>query len=120
MLSPNLTGWRAQYERFKRSYDRVTGSYLSSVEYDDDLHHFMQDCWHLKDWIKNDPSTASMSSYIDTEVHKSSSLRIVSDLANGSKHLKRNSHKEGADITSISVKVYLLTKDKPIDVEDLV
>ena len=58
MLLPSLTSWRAQYDRMRRSYTRVTGPYTSSVEYDDDLHHFVQDCWHLKDWILNDPGLA--------------------------------------------------------------
>jgi hypothetical protein len=115
MLTPSLTGWRAQYDRFQRSYTRVTGPYRSSVEYDDDLHHFMQDCWHLKDWIKNDPTTGIGNS-IETKVAVYKYLRIAADLANGSKHLNRHTHQEGAYVTSIGVTVHL-GQDKPIDVE---
>lgn len=56
MLSPNLTGWHSQYERMKRTYARLSENYVSSIDYDDTLQHFFQDCWHLKDWIKNDAS----------------------------------------------------------------
>jgi hypothetical protein len=49
VLSPDLTSWHSQYELMKRSYARLSNTYTSSVDYDDDLQHFFQDCWHLKD-----------------------------------------------------------------------
>ena len=115
MLTPSLTGWRAQYDRLKRSYTRVTGPHTSSVMYDDDLHHFMQDCWHLKDWIKNDP-TIDIGSSIEEQVLAYKSLRIAADLANGSKHLKRHKHQEGAYVTSTYVTVHL-GQVRPVDVD---
>jgi hypothetical protein len=115
MIEPSLTGWRAQYDRFQRSHARVVGPYRSSVEYVDDLHHFMQDCWHLKDWIKNDPATG-LATTIETQVLACKSLRIAADLANGSKHLNRHTHREGAYVTSISVTAHL-NQNKPVDVE---
>ena len=115
MLLPTLTSWRSQFERMKRSYSQVTGPYQSSVEFEDDLHHFMQDCWHLKDWIKNDPST-KIGPEIETYAAGYRSLRIAADLANGSKHLLRHTDREGAYVTSIGVTIHLGQK-KPIDVE---
>ena len=113
MLTPSLTGWRAQYDRMQRTFARVTGPYTSSVAYDDDLHHFMQDCWHLKDWIKNDP-VAGIGNSIKAQVLAHKSLRIAADLANGSKHLNRYKHQEGAYITSTNVTVHL-GQARPID-----
>ena len=118
MLTPSLTGWRAQYDRVQRSFDRVTGPYTSSVAYDDDLHHFMQDCWHLKEWIKNDP-VAGIGNTIEAQVLAYKSLRIAADLANGSKHLSRNKHQEGAYVTSTNVTVHL-GQARPIDVHYIV
>lgn len=118
MLSPSLTDWRAQHERLQRSYARVTGPYSSSVAYDDDLHHFMQDCWHLKDWIRNDPALA-IGQAIEDHVRAYKSLRISADLANGSKHLARHKHQEGAYVTSTNVTVHL-AQDRPIDVEYII
>lgn len=118
MLTPSLTGWRAQYDRMQRSYARVTGPYMSSVAYDDDLHHFMQDCWHLKDWIKNDP-VVGIGNSIEGHVLAYKSLRITADLANGSKHLNRNKHQEGAYVTSTNVTVHL-GQARPIDVDYVV
>ncbi|MDE1464137.1 hypothetical protein [Spartinivicinus poritis] len=45
---------REQLERVKRSLDRVKNNKNKSVaDYRGDLYHFFQDCYHLKDWIKN-------------------------------------------------------------------
>ena len=118
MLKPSLTGWQAQYGRLVRSRERLNRPYKSSVEYDDDLQHYFQDCWHLKDWIKNDPS-AGLGTLIEGEVQAHKALRIVADLANGSKHLSRHTDREGAYVTSTSVTVHL-GQDKPIDLEYVV
>lgn len=106
MLSPTLTGWHSQYERMQRTYARLSQSYVSSIDYDDDLQHFFQDCWHLKDWIKNDASL-SLGVNIEDEVNAHKALRIAADLANGCKHLDRKRHREGAYVTSISVTAHL-------------
>jgi hypothetical protein len=106
MLSPTLTTWNDQYERMVRAYARLSEPYESSIMYDDDLIHYFQDCWHLKDWIKNDPAL-SIANAIELEVNAHQALRIVADLANGSKHYVRNSHREGANVTSKSVTVHL-------------
>lgn len=108
MLSPPLTGWYPQYELMKRSYARLSKTYASSIEYDDDLQHFFQDCWHLKDWIKNDTSvTKRLRDAIEGEVKAHKSLRIAADLANGCKHLARTTNREGAYVTSKSVTAHL-------------
>ena len=101
-----------------RSRDRVTQPYKSSVAYNDDLQHYFQDCWHLKDWIKNDAS-AGVGTAIEDEVQAYKSLRVVSDLANGAKHFDRHSHREGAYVTSTNVTVHL-GQDKPIEVNYVV
>jgi hypothetical protein len=78
----------------------------------------MQDCWHLKDWIKNDPA-AGVGSAIEAHALSFKSLRIAADLANGSKHLNRNTHQEGAYVTSTNVTVHL-GQARPIDVDYIV
>ena len=62
----------------------------------DDIYHFFQDCWHLKDWIKND-ATLSQSTRegIISEAKKTDSLKYCADLANGSKHLKLERARKG-------------------------
>ncbi len=89
-----------------RSYARLSKKYASSIDYDDELQHFFQDCWHLKDWIKNDVAL-HLNDVIEAEVDAHKSLRIAADLANGCKHLARKTNREGAYVTSKSVTVHL-------------
>jgi hypothetical protein len=118
MFVPTLANWISQFERLKRSYAKVTASYQSSVEFEDDLHHYMQDCWHLKDWIKND-SSAGVGNEIEDLVNGYKSLRIAADLANGSKHLQRHTHREQAYVTSLGVTAHL-GQAKPIAIDCVV
>ncbi len=115
MFAPGLAGWREQYDRVLRGFDRLRADYFSSVEYHDDLCHFFQDCWSLKDWIRNDPAL-SVGKAIEAEVATYRPLMIVADLANASKHLVRDTHRVGAYATSNDVTVYLGER-KPIEVE---
>ena len=115
MLLPTLTGWRAQYDRLLRSRDRVLAAHESSVVYDDDLQHYFQDCWHLKDWLKNDHSIG-IGGGIESEVNAHASLMIAADLANAAKHLVRTKlDRTGAYVTSTNVTVHLGQR-RPIDI----
>ena len=94
-------------------------SVLSKLHrFDDDLHHFFQDCWHLKEWIKNDRSL-HLPANIEDAVASHKALRIVADLANGSKHFVRTTHREGAYVTSTSVTAHL-GQDRGVDVVHVV
>jgi hypothetical protein len=116
MYKPNLVTWRAQYDRMERGYTRLNKSYQSSTDYEDDIQHYFQDCWHLKDWIKNDINLSqAVRSNIEVEVDDHKSLRIVADLANGSKHLSRHTNREGAYVTSGDVTVHL-GQSKPTEI----
>jgi len=44
-----------QFRRVKRFLKRIGNQDRDATKYDDDLWGFFQNCWHLKDWIKNDP-----------------------------------------------------------------
>lgn len=102
MLEPSLTSWNAHYDRLARGYSRVIARYRNSVDYDDDVQHFLQDAWHLKDWLKNDPAL-KIGEQIEDLVKTKRSLMICADLANGSKHMVRDWHRVGANVVSKSV-----------------
>jgi hypothetical protein len=53
-----LQGWQEQYRRMIRSFRKLDGEYNNTEVYDDDLYHFFEDVWHLKDWLKNDPAVS--------------------------------------------------------------
>lgn len=120
-----------QLQRVRRFATRLQNEdNRDSVDYDDDLWSFFQNCWHLKDWLKNDPfviqhleerlkhdasintlavtTTCNIADIIERDVNSTPVLRICGDLANRSKHATLTRHdKTGADITSRNVTVYL-------------
>lgn len=118
MFLPSLTSWKSHYGRMRRSYERICEPYMSAVAYEDDLIHFFQDCWHLKDWIKNDLSISNRR-LIVTDAEANNALKIVAALANASKHLVLDRpfvNKVGqAYAISNDVTVFLGQK-KPIDI----
>jgi hypothetical protein len=81
-------GYRHQLDRVRRFLDRVEGPNANDVEFQDMMWAFFQNCWHLKDWVKNDPlaSEVQKNSVID-QAHASALLGICRDLCNGTKHL---------------------------------
>ncbi len=86
--------WKSQFDRMLRG--------LSKVEEDaadpdanptlqlDNLYHFFQDCWHLKDWLRNDddPPSESARKQIAKDAETTETLEYCAALARGSKHLK--------------------------------
>lgn len=101
-------GWRSQYERMHRSFARLHGTQNDSNAYDDDLYHFFQDAWHLKDWIRNDPETGpSVGHLVETELNKHAALRRAADIANGTKHHLLTTPRDGARVVEKVVNVYI-------------
>jgi hypothetical protein len=115
MFTPGLHSWRSQLERMRRSYERLKKPTFSSVEYEDDLQHFLQDCWHLKDWIKND-SACTVAARVEAAVGAEPTLLIVGDLANTCKHMVRTRlERTGAYAISNSVTIHL-GQNRPADI----
>ncbi|SRR5229473_92593 len=86
-----------QLDRVRRMLDRLERRDRSPIEYGADLWSFFQNCWHLKDWIKNDPSVpARVRRSIETLVAKPRPLMICADLANATKHLRLRNVRAGA------------------------
>ena len=92
-----MTGgtWREQYDRTRRFYSRFAKIADSgrvhdrdSDNYRDDVLTFFIHCYHLKDWLKNDPSSGVTGSDAEACVNSSLYLRLCGDLANGTKHME--------------------------------
>jgi hypothetical protein len=85
--------WEEQWGRVQRGFDefgRIAGGRLHDRESDhyvDTIYHFFQDCYHLKDWLKNDPASTSQARDVETEITNSAALSLCADLANATKHL---------------------------------
>jgi hypothetical protein len=67
---------------------------MSDVDFQDMMWAFFQNCWHLKDWIKHDPSVpkGKKGAAIDL-AHKSSDLMICRQLCDVTKRLGARSGK---------------------------
>lgn len=86
-----------QFKRMQRWYEHFkeigqgTSHERSSEEYTDVVYAFFQNCYHLKDWIKND-DTIKLPKGFDIEdfINKNRCMRLLADICNGTKHLKLN------------------------------
>jgi len=85
------TGYRDQLRRVRRYLARVLDRDWGDDEiaYQDDVWSFFQNCWHLKDWVRNDPLLPQdVKDRVVAAVEASITLAIANDMANGTKHLK--------------------------------
>lgn len=82
-----LARTRRYYERFKKLNEGKAREPSSEANMDD-IYAFFQNCYHLKDWLKNDPAyTFHSGREIEEYVNQSRELSICADICNGSKHL---------------------------------
>jgi len=81
-----------QTKRIVRSFNRLSKQNILERITDkikDDNYHFFQDCFHLKDWIKNDSDLPQiMRDEVENFVERSRFLKHVADIANATKHLQ--------------------------------
>ena len=101
-----MPGWREQYDRTVRWFDRFTELTLGrqhvtvSDSYIDDIYAFFQNCYHLKDWIKNDPALpVSMRTQVEAYISQKRELSICADLCNSLKHLTLSNSRSGENPT---------------------
>lgn len=75
-------------------------------DYEDDLWAFFMNCWHVKDWVKNDallPEALRKTVVAAADSRAASPMvAVCADVANGIKHLtlNRTPHAGGAKITT--------------------
>lgn len=118
VIRAGTTGYRAQLDRTRRLLARVLDYQPRSnhIDYQDDVWAFFQNCWHLKDWIKNDTALGpSAKRRIIATCHASTALGAVCrDFANVTKHLKlRRTLPPRAAHAHLNVRMY--TVDCQID-----
>ena len=85
-----MSDTQKQFSRVQRALARVEKNKNRVLEeYEDDIWCFFQNCWHLKDWVKNDGAISiKHRDAVEKDVRKFEELKICEDLANRSKHLK--------------------------------
>lgn len=84
-----------QFNRVQRAFLKVLeNKNRKLVDYEDDVWNFIQNCWHLKDWIKYDKQSVAKATRgkIEVEVNSFPALVITGELANKSKNLEITSN----------------------------
>lgn len=77
------------FQRFKSISEGGEGESFTKSN-DDEIFAFFLNCYHLKDWIKNDPASGDLKDLVEPYINKSQALSICADLCNGLKHFKRD------------------------------
>lgn len=80
----------ARFEALGRGVEHTQ----ASPNYDDDVYSFFQNCYHLKDWIKNDPYCAAWPN-VEVLINSNQDLQLCADLCNAQKHLSLTSSRSG-------------------------
>lgn len=96
-----MAAWKVQFDRMVRSLQKVERREGDATAQADNLLSFFQNCWHLKDWVKNDQSVPkAVRDAIVQEVERTDRMLYCADLANGSKHLVLTRERKGARLLS--------------------
>jgi len=135
----NSSKYREQFDRVKRWYERFREIDQGRLHnrpsdyYQDDVYAFFLNCYHLKDWIKNDPNVRPREN-VEEFINTNEALKLCADICNGLKHLKRDPRKSrsGKDPqfgkrdfrlslpeSTISVKYTIDTADGSVDAFEL-
>ena len=100
--------WLGQYDRMIRWYKKFEeidqGKEVERERQDffhdhDIVYAFFQNCFHLKDWIINDPDVTLPKSDVVDYTYKTDCLKLCSDIANGTKHLRLDKTRSGISPT---------------------
>lgn len=92
---------------------------MSSDNYQDDIYAFFQNCYHLKDWIKNDPVCNAWKPSPEKVINGSDDLRICADLANGLKHLRLDNPRSDQNPQFSQVPVHVIVSGSFSDAEEV-
>jgi hypothetical protein len=97
-------GYSVQYDRMQRWHnrfgklDRGRPHDMPSEDYLDEIYAFFQNCYHLKDWIKNDGTvTQNVRDAVETYINSNRSLRLCADICNALKHLSLRNSRSGEE-----------------------
>lgn len=106
-----------QYRRVKRWLSRLEVrnelplvSNEDKDEYQDILLAFFQNCWHLKDWIRNDVGVPEgIRDSIEGDIKAYENIMICADMANATKHLVLDTQPRAGAARRIDCTVFLGT-----------
>ena len=124
---------RRWYQRFREINEGKLHDRPSDF-YQDEVYAFFMNCYHLKDWIRNDPSGSSIAGKVEGYINTTPELSLCADICNGLKHLTLTTHRSGekpefgprkfevgigAEPTTIAAHYTINTDSGPIDAFNL-
>ena len=77
---------------------------LTQVDFQDMVWAFFQNCWHVKDWVWNDPIVPQVTKdAVSAMAHSSVVLKVCQEMCNGTKHLaaRRGASHDSIDTTIV-------------------
>ena len=95
--------YREQFDRVQRWYSRFetinngTEHRDSTDNFQDEVYAFFLNCYHLKDWIRNDPTVGSTKDKVEQFIDGNDELKLCGDICNGNKHLNLKKPRSGQD-----------------------
>ncbi|TAK12016.1 MAG: hypothetical protein EPO32_10130 [Anaerolineae bacterium] len=103
--------WQEQYQRMYRWFERLKETKNGRLHdrdsryYEDEILAFFMNCYHLKDWIKNDNIVdKQIRDKVDDHINKDKNLQICADLCNSIKHLNLNRPPRSGQIPEFGTK----------------
>ncbi len=88
-----MSQWQEQYQRMKRARGRLNREWNDGTEGEDKTDRvrdaffvFFQNCYHMVDWLENDPARPIRRAETDRFVKASPALSLCDALCQGSKH----------------------------------
>ncbi|HEY9684464.1 MAG TPA: hypothetical protein V6C86_22980 [Oculatellaceae cyanobacterium] len=79
MSSHDKFGWKSQFDRMCRWYDRIQQN-----QHEDFIYAFFQNCYILRDWLLHDEVITKDE--WETFIQKFKCIQLCRDLCNGTKH----------------------------------
>ncbi len=107
-------GFREQYDRMLRwfqRFQRITSGveFTDNVDYHEDtMRAFFENCFHLRDWIINDPKSGIPEAVVRNFVNTSPSVALGADLANTYKHMVLTQPPKTAEDPSVGPRDFTL------------
>ena len=93
--------YQEQFERVKRWYKLFEETNNGRIHdkptefYEDEVYAFFMNCYHLKDWIKNNPAAASVAITVEVYIDNNPELLLCADICNGLKHFHFDGDRSG-------------------------
>lgn len=87
-------GFREQYERMLRwfeKFEKISDGQEHTQDsdyYEDMMRAFFENCYYLKDWIKNDRQSGIPPQDVEDFINNTPYMSLCADIANSHKHLR--------------------------------